>query len=234
MKYLLTGGSGRLGTELQKLLDCEAPSSKKLNVLNLNKRHLHDDFDFGWSKIKAVIHAAAYTDVQKAETERKNAVDVNVLGTKNVVDFFSWCPIIYISTDYAYEGLDGNYRETAQPKPFNFYGFTKLAGEAFLDPNKDLIIRTSFKPTIWEHPRAFTDLYTSADYVDVIAKEIAFVIQSGVRGIINVGTERKSIFELAQRRNPQVQPCSIKDVSVRLPKDTSMNLDRLLELKGAK
>lgn len=226
MKYLLTGGSGRLGTELQKLLSCDAPTSKELDICKSPV-----DWEIKQIKYQAVIHAAAYTDVQKAEIEQQKAFEINVLGTKNIVEYFSWCQVVYISTDHVY-GNGGNHKEIDQPQPFNYYGFTKLEGEKYMDPKKDLIIRTSFKPSIWEYPQAFTDLYTSADYIDIIAKEIIFVIQSGIRGIINVGTDRKSMFDLAKRRNDKIQSCNMIDMKCYRPNDISMNLDKLKILKN--
>ena len=229
MKYLLTGGTGVLGTELQKHLDCVAPSRADLDIgSSLSIVHYCRDQCF-----KGIIHAAAYTDVPKSETNTKEAILSNIIGTKTVSDIFDDTRIIYISTDYVYAGLVGRYKENDKTDPFNFYGFTKLGGEAFMNQDKDLIVRTSFKPNgRWPFPRAFTDLHTSADYVDIIAKEIALVIDSNLTGVINVGTERKTIWELASRRTPEVGEMSIKEViDVRMPRDISMNIDNFLNFK---
>jgi dTDP-4-dehydrorhamnose reductase len=95
----------------------------------------------------------------------------------------------------------------------------------------DCIIRTSFKPnTAWPFPRAFDDLFTSADYVDVIADKIsdflAHILYDG-SGIYNIGTERKSVYQLAHKRNIGVRPMSRKEITnVCLPSDISMNTER--------
>lgn len=141
-KYLLTGGSGRLGTELQKHIQCEAPARAELDIgspLSIAQYCRDKYFD-------TIIHCAAYTDVPKAETNMQDAILTNIIGTRSVSIMFDDTRIVYISTDYVYPGLRGNYKETDRTEPFNFYGFTKLAGEAFMCPNKDLIVRTSFKP----------------------------------------------------------------------------------------
>jgi dTDP-4-dehydrorhamnose reductase len=224
-KYLLTGGSGVLGTELQKHLDCFAPTRQMLDITDINTFR-------GLTQYKYVIHCAAYTDVPGAEVNRQKATEANVIGSKNVIRYFNHSRVFYISTDYVYAGLTGNYKETDITAPFNFYGFTKLAGESYFNPNIDLVIRTSFKPaTSWKYPAAFDDLYTSADYVDVIAPLIARVIESDATGVINVGTERKSVYDLASRRNA-VEKTSANSVQcVKMPKDVSMNLDRLKKVQ---
>jgi dTDP-4-dehydrorhamnose reductase len=69
-----------------------------------------------------------------------------------------------------------------------------------------LIIRTSFRPAVWDYPTAYTNVFTSADYVDIIAQEIATCLDIGLSGIIHIGTPKKTLYELALRRNPHVLP----------------------------
>jgi dTDP-4-dehydrorhamnose reductase len=230
MKYLLTGGTGVLGKEVQKHLVCFAISSKEWDISVGAPMGFYNQYQREMRGVCCIIHAGAYTDVPKSEINRRDAIDINIFGTKYVKDLASIMGIkmVYISTDYIYEGEVGNYDEESMPKPFNFYGFTKLAGESYMD-NKDLIIRTSFKPNIpWPFPKAFTDLYTSADYVDVVAEQIAILIKSGASGVYNVGTERKSVYDLAVSRNPDVLPMSREDIkSVKLPRDISMDITKL-------
>jgi len=233
-RYILLGGSGRLGTELQKHLDCWAPDSDTFNITDC-----YDDWiGMDPRNYDGVILSAAYTNVSGCETHRKDAIEANVIGPKNVAKLYDGhypeMRIVYISTDYVYAGKTGNYKETDKPEPFNFYGFTKLAGESYMSPTKDLVVRTSFKPLgDWPFPSAFTDLYTSADYVDVIAKDIAFVIESGITGVINVGTERKSIYDLAVQRTPSVGKMSKREITrVNLPEDISMDITKLIGLKN--
>jgi len=229
VKYLLTGGSGTLGTELQKHLDCFAPDSGTMDITWPAEDMSNELWSQQMVPVKAIIHCAAITDVPGCELDRRPAVVSNIVGTFEVKELaYSFgAPMIYISTDYVYGGT-GNYTETDPTHPVNFYAFTKLAGEAFVNPDTDLIIRTSFKPLgKWKHPKAFDDIFTSADYVDIIAEKIAFLIKTGATGIYNVGTERKTIYELAKRRTPEVKPMSKKEIkNVQLPSDVSMNLDK--------
>lgn len=235
--YLLTGGSGVLGTELQKQgpqynFKCWAPPSRELDIT--------DDHTLTWiqnnskrlNNVWGVVHCAAYTDVPGSETPggRRQAVAHNVRGTDNMADIalVLGAPFIYISTDYVYPGNIGNYSEEDAVRPVNYYAMTKLIGESFVTTPNSLIIRTSFKPNEpWPYPRAFDDLYTSSDYVDIIASKILDLIGNGESGIYNVGTERKTIYDLARRRNTKVKPMSKNEIKgVYLPSDISMNLDK--------
>jgi len=235
-KYILTGGSGILGTELQKCalihgIEYISPDSDDLDITD--EIHIyeylqnHSEFH---GKIHGVVHCAAYTDVPGAETNRFEAIRANIKGTENVINELCYplgVNMVYISTDYVYPGDVGNYNESSLTRPVNFYAMTKLLGEAYTT-SSDLVIRTSFKPNVpWPYPRAFDDLYTSSDYVDVIADKISFLISQCETGVWNVGTERKTIYDLARRRNTKVKPMSRKEITnVYLPKDISMNIDK--------
>jgi len=84
-----------------------------------------------------------------------------------------------------------------------------------------LIIRTLFKPNPWPFEYAFTDQMTQGDYIDVITPLIAKAIKDwdGESSTIYVGTERKSMFELAKRTKPNVKPNSVDDLPLKRPKD---------------
>ena len=101
---------------------------------------------------------------------------------------------------------------------------------------RHLIIRTSFRPREWPYPVAFTDVYTSQDYVDVIAPEIALAIQHCREvgfSTLHIATERKSVYELARQRRPDVRSGNKREVSVPLPDDISLDTTRWQTLKSA-
>ena len=236
MKHLLTGASGTLGIELQKsnLIEYYPARRSWMNVADEDAMYfaydcVNKDFDRGI--LNGIVHCAAYTDVPGAEKNRAEVVETNIMGTKRIAEWGKLfnVPVVYISTDYVYpgEGVISGYKETDLTRPVNFYAFTKLAGEAYLDLEKDLIIR-SFKPNgKWPYPEAFDDLYTSADYVDTITWKIEFLIKNKATGIYNVGTERKTIYDLARCRTPSVKPISKNSIrGVILPDDVSMNFDK--------
>ena len=200
-KILLTGGHGLLGTELQKYFTCEAPDSKKLDITDVNTMVKYDP--------DIVIHAAAYTDVTKAETDKERCFNVNVRGTYNLTQIFPKAYFVYISSEYA-------------KNPVNFYSQTKQWGEEMVIRYcaNHLIIRTLFKASPFPYKYAFFDQWSQGDSVDIIAPMIVKEILRGSVGLHNIGTGRKTMFELARRTVPDIKAISVDDIKdVRLPKD---------------
>lgn len=223
-----------MGTELKDSLDVYAPSSKEMDirdyqaVLKVLKR----------VQPKLIIHAAAYTDVAKAETARSECWQSNVVGTENMVRAANLvkAKLIHISTDYVFWGDKGGYREEDTPGPSrNYYALTKLVAESLARlADAYLIIRSSFRPREWPYPMAFADVYTSQDYVDVLAPEIALAITHHARidaTCLHIATERKSVYDLAKRRSPDVIKASKEVAKVSLPDDISLDCSRWHKLK---
>lgn len=214
---LLTGGTGRLGSELRKHIECYAPSRQEFDILNPVWRQ----------EPELIVHCAAFTDVVGAELYRSDALAVNVTGSANLTRF----PIIYVSTEYVFDGVVGGYDEMSEPNPVNWYAQTKLAGEFVVRAApKSLVIRCLFKERPFRHPAACVDQFTSGDYVDVIAPMIAECVRRfdefKDHDTIHVGTHRKSTYDLAKQTRV-VQPISVADVkTVHLPRDTSLNLSK--------
>jgi dTDP-4-dehydrorhamnose reductase len=237
LKVLLTGGSGRLGTELRALLPgVIAPPSAELNVTDAAGvlRAVERE------RPEVIVHAAAYTAVAAAERERGTCWAVNVVGTRNVVAAANAvnAKLVHISTDYVFSGETGGYREDDTPGPVvNYYALTKLvAEEAARAARRYLIIRTSFRPREFQYPVAFSDVYTGQDYVDVIAPEIALAVMHALEigdEVLHIVTERKSVYELARRRSPSVQPGTRVGADVTLPGDVSLDTERWATLRAA-
>ena len=159
-------------------------------------------------------------------------------GTRNVVAeaVGRRVPMVHISTDYVFWGDVGNYAEDDPVGPVrNYYSLTKLVAESLVRiVQRHLVIRTSFRPREWPYPTAFEDVYTSQDYVDIIAAAIALAI--GRFGDIpfdtlHIATERKSAYELACRRKPDVRRGSKRKAGVEFPDDISLDTSRWQELK---
>jgi dTDP-4-dehydrorhamnose reductase len=227
---LLTGGSGRLGRELRILLpEVFAPPRSDLDITR------PDTIVRVLNKVRpdVLVHAAAFTDVTGAEVRRDECWQLNVVGTRNLVRAAAYRGIIlvHLSTDYVFEGLRGGYRENDPVGPVrNYYALSKLVAEEVARlAAQHLVIRTSFRPREWPYPTAFTDVYTSQDYVDVIAPKIALAVRHCreiSHTVLHIATERKSVFELARRRRPEVQPASKRAVGVELPDDCSLDISR--------
>ena len=233
---LLTGGEGRLGTELRALLGgIVAPLEADMDITD----PAQIDAALDRHRPGVLVHAAAYTDVAGAERDRAACWRVNVDGTRHIVRAANarGLFLVHISTDYVFDGATGGYAEDDPLGPVrNYYSLTKLVAEALVRLAREhLVIRTSFRPRQWPYPAAFTDYYTSQDYVDVIAPDIALAVRR-CREIphrtVHIATERKSAFDLARRRKPDVQPASKQKANVDLPDDISLDTSRWRQLKN--
>ena len=148
MKILLTGKDGQVGFALQKKLasigEVIATDRNELNLEN------SDAIRAFIEKIKPdiIINAAAYTDVDKAETEIELAHKVNTEAPKVLAEKASKLdiPMIHFSTDYVFDGLKNEpYVETDQANPQSVYGETKWKGEeAIRNHKKHIILRAGW------------------------------------------------------------------------------------------
>ena len=147
-KIFLTGGSGTLGSELIKIskdFDVEfiAPSSKNCDICEFQQTKdniLNSGCD-------TILHSAAVTDVKGVEQDPTLAYDVNVKGTINIINICkeNGLRLIFISTDYVFDGRKGNYKTTDPINPLSKYAKTKAAAELLVRTYEDsLVIRTSF------------------------------------------------------------------------------------------
>lgn len=148
MKILLTGKDGQVGFALHKKLaslgEVIATDRNELNLENSNAIRAFIE------KIKPdmIINAAAYTDVDKAETEIELAHKVNTEAPRVLVEKATQLniPMIHFSTDYVFDGLKNEpYVETDQTNPQSVYGESKWKGEeAVRNHKKHIILRTSW------------------------------------------------------------------------------------------
>lgn len=230
MRILLFGGSGTLGTALQKLDRIAYPTKNEFDV-----RYIHEVRDaFLMYEPDLVINCAAIIDDRAINEDPNDSIQVNIIGSANIARLCLERGIryVYISTDYVYPGNHGNYKESDPVYPFNKYAWSKLGGEcSAMMLDNSLIIRTSFGKQNFEYSHAFIDKWTSKDYVDVIAPMILEASKSDLTGILNIGTDSKSMYNYARQRN-QVEPIWIEDSKFKTPKDTSLNLERWKKFKN--
>ena len=222
-KILLTGGSGVLGSEIRKISahTIIAPTSEECNILSDSKVFCA----FIKEKPDIVIHAAAYTNVKKAELNPCECINANVIGTFNILNACRTfnTKLVYISTDYVFDGIIGNYKTTDAINPLSNYAKTKAAAELIVRTYKNtLVIRTSFYPKEFPYEYACTDLWTTKDYVDIIAPKVLQASLSDERGIMHIGSARRSVYEIAKSRNKDVMPISHQELNFPIPKDTSL------------
>ena len=150
MKALVLGAGGQLGCELEDL----TPSQITCLFLDRKSLDVTDDKGvraaFETEQPDVVLNAAAYTAVDKAETEQEVAEAVNVAGARNVALACATvgARLLHFSTDFVFDGeATAAYKPDATTHPLGVYGRTKLDGEAQLLsslPNNALVIRTSW------------------------------------------------------------------------------------------
>jgi dTDP-4-dehydrorhamnose reductase len=138
LKLLVTGASGLYGSKLAELAtarDFEVYSGYSRDQPACGVPIQFDVSDknqvaevFKKVNPEVVVHAAALTDVDKCELDKELAWKINVEGAKNVVEAVKSCHafLVYISTDYVFNGNAGWYVESDGTDPINYYGFTKL------------------------------------------------------------------------------------------------------------
>lgn len=210
---LLTGGSGVLGREIKRLMpEVAAPTRDEFNIMN-------PKIVYG---VDLIVHCAAYTNVDRAELNRHDCYDLNVIGTQKLSRL--GIPMMYISTDSVFDGKTGNYHEWDIPNPVNFYSLTKLLGEHQME-DFSVIVRTAFRQSPWKYEYASNDRFSSADYVENIAPQIVKAIRifDQLPKVINIAGKRRTHYDLAKITKPDVLPIDKEVFSVPRAMDTSLD-----------
>ena len=235
-KTLFTGGSGLLGSEMKKIAtDFLYPTRIELDITDPGsiEKFLKKN------NVSKIIHAAAFTSPPKVEEDPTEAIEVNIVGTANIVQacIAHDITLVYISTDYVFDGSKGMYTEDDHLMPVNKYAWSKLGGEAAVHMySKSLILRTTFGENEFPFPKAFEDQWTSRESVSRIAPMLLEAINTNSTGVIHVGGNRKSVLEYAKNVSPEkeIGTLSRNDVDVPIPKDTSLDVRKFHSLINGK
>jgi len=236
MRILITGSNGLLGQKLTRAL---GGGMHELDGFDLQATpflpgeritHHQQDITSGKATLEAIrrlepdliIHAAAMTNVDRCETEKETCWNANVRATETIARAARKCGsrLIYISTDYVFDGEAGPYNEEAIPNPLSYYGKSKLGGEnAVRGSGADwTIIRTivlygagvglgaSFLTWLLRELRAgkpvsiVTDQWGNMTIADDLAAAIERVVQLDKRGLFHMGGKGyMTRFEFALR-----------------------------------
>lgn len=217
MNILGTGLSGLVGSRVVDLLSPEY-SFENLSLetgVDITNKESVDSF-FNHTNASWIFHFAAYTDVQGAEKERTMGVEsaawkVNVAATQYIIDNCkkSGKHLLYIDTDYAFDGKKAEYSEEDKPNPLGWYATTKYEGAKrvkMLDKN-GLVIRISnpyrahpvgkmdFVHKMLERLRtgqivsAPTDQLFAPTFIDDIAMVIKVLLTNNSFGVYHVVAE---------------------------------------------
>lgn len=180
MRILITGANGQLGYELNRA----APDGVELLLVDVDQLDITDAETIGTffaqHKPSAVINAAAYTAVDKAESDNELAYAVNATGPQLLAQACAKAviPMVQVSTDFIFDGSQSApYQPEDKPNPISVYGDSKLKGEQAVTEilgNKASIIRTAWVYSV--HGNNFVKtmlrLMTEREQLGVVADQM--------------------------------------------------------------
>jgi len=234
-RLLITGSNGMLGQRLVEfynrndkfeLLCVSYEDASYLPDINYSKLDLTDKKSV--KKIvldfypDVIINTAAYTNVDKCETEKEAAYNTNVNAVEYLAKYgkITQSKVIHISTDYVFDGTEGPYTERERPEPIGYYGRTKLAGENALVSSgvNYAIVRTNVLYGISKYGRAdfvkwvvnslregkqikiVNDQINNPTFIDDLVVAVSRIIEFDKRGIYNIaGPEFLNRYEFTQK-----------------------------------
>lgn len=209
-----TGLSGLVGSRVQDLLGDNFQFTDLSLATGVDISNIDDlDQSFKNSPASTVLHMAAKTDVDGCEDdkiyqEEGKAWLVNVIGTQNIIEAAKKYHkrIIYISSDFVFDGTKETYSEDDEVNPVNWYGVTKCEGEklvqdsglsytilrlaypyrSFFEPKTDFVRRIIRKIERKEKILALTDHIFTPTFIDDIAISLNLILQKELTGIFHV------------------------------------------------
>ena len=216
-------------------------------------------------KPDVVIHLGAMTGVDLCEKEESMAFDINTKATQIIAQQCSILNtfLVYVSTDYVFDGNSGMYYEDSVPNPLSVYGKSKLEGEKMIQTFSSdwCIARTStpfgLHPTkksfpIWvienlqkqKQIDVLTDQFTSPTYVPSLSRMLIEISERRLTGIIHVaGASKISRYEMAKLISDKLgldgkllREISINDIKweAQRPKDSSLNVSKAISILNQK
>lgn len=251
LKIFITGASGLLGSKIAELAverGHDVYSSDISFEIKIGKPVSLDIIDRNLTinkirniKPEVIIHSAALTDVDLCEREKQLAEKVNIEGARNIVQAAKTTDafLVYISTDYVFDGGKGMYTELDDPKPINFYGYTKLEAERIITASEleSVIARPSViygsKPArgkvnfaLWvldklkknEQASILVDQYVSPTLNTNLAQMLLEICERRLKGLIHLsGSTRISRYDFA------IKLAKVFDLNLDLIKPTYMS-----------
>lgn len=143
MKIFITGAAGQLGTALRQ----KYPEAKYADSDELDITVKDSVLGYDWSNIDVLINAAAYTNVDGAETNEDAAMKVNATAVGYLAEVAKAhdLTLVHISTDYVFDGTKNPHTENEEFKPLSVYGKSKAAGDReVMKLSKYYLLRTSW------------------------------------------------------------------------------------------
>jgi|KBSMisStandDraft_5_1062788.scaffolds.fasta_scaffold00419_8 dTDP-4-dehydrorhamnose reductase len=235
MKVLVTGANGLLGQHLVKELlqagfhviaagkgESRLPEHERLSYVKMDLREPFDVYHvFDLHHPDTVIHAGAMTQVDECEVNETRSFETNYGGTSSILVCCEEAKafLIYISTDFVFDGLSGPYKEEDEPSPVNWYGKTKQMAEDIvmhaqtpwaiirtvlvygnsLDGTRSNIITwVKSKLEQGEKIKVVNDQFRTPTYVEDLVKGIILVIRKKAHGIFHIsGSDFLTPYQMA-------------------------------------
>ena len=229
---VVTGGSGRFGNVLKKINNQNKllfPSKNQLDILNEKKISSY------LSKVKPniLIHLAGFSRPMKEHyLNISKSINLNIIGTANITKVCHKLNIklIYISTNYVYPGLKGNYSEKDSLLPVNNYAWSKLGGETSVQLYKNsLILRVCMTEKPFIHKKAFVNVKTSFIYQEEVAKILFKLVNK--KGVINIGGSPRYIYDFVKKENKNINKIYLKKhLDFGMPINSSINISKLKKI----
>ena len=206
---LVTGGNGQLASCIKDVekqyddLNIIYTDHLELDICNLNQIQT---FFKSNPQIDYCINCAAYTAVDKAETESEKAFEINAIGAKNLAQVCNDhdAILIHVSTDFVFDGEKNEpYTETDVANPISVYGASKLQGEVEIQQalKEYFIIRTSWLYSEYGNNfmKTMLRLAETRDGISVVSDQIGTPTYAGdlaeiIIQIINTKTEKYGIY----------------------------------------
>jgi dTDP-4-dehydrorhamnose reductase len=218
MKVLVTGSNGQVGSAVLE--------KRNWTGLDLNDADIEQDITEEAGVIQeieelnpdAIVHTAALTDLDEAEENPRRARGVNVEGTRNMLKAADRCGarLIFISTDYVFDGERGDYSVEDEAKPVSVYAKTKAEAEEMVQ--KSDVKSTIFRPSVvfnedhdnfmtWAKSEleekgkvsAITNQVCCPTYAPNLADFIIEAVEKGIRGTYHVvGNSKVTRYESVQ------------------------------------
>lgn len=225
---LVTGGNGRFAQILKKKSDLKFKflSKNELDILrpnSINKCLLK-------YKPRILIHTAGLSrPMHQHETNIAKSIDLNIIGTANIVKLCKKYNIklIYFSTCYVYDGIKGNHKESEGLNPINNYALSKMGGESSVRMyNNSLVLRIQMIEWPFPYKKAYSNLYSNYIFHKDVAKLLPKLLNKN--GIINIGGKSQSTYNFVKKYNKYIVKAKINDKET--PLKQTMNLDKLKKI----
>ena len=275
MKFLVTGSSGLVGNQIVKDLSqstnqvysCYNDAKPEYGIPTLMNLENGESITRTIEKTKpdVIIHLAAMTNVDLCETEKELALKINAKATEMIAKESAkhQAFLLYLSTDYVFDGESGMKKENDITNPVDYYGKSKLDGEKALDDMASAwcIARTSTPFGLHKTKKSFplfvaenlkakkqvtivTDQFTSPTYVPNLSKMLIEISIRQITGIIHAaGATRLSRYDMASLVADKlhldqdlIKPITMKEMNwiAKRPKDSSLDVSKATQILNEK